>query len=74
MSKLSEHYLQLQQEEWELALSYAEWLRDNIEEPSEEELNKMEQDYLQKQSHFVSNRIIAQQHLNNINYTPKQGA
>jgi len=73
MSRLSEHYLQLQQEEWELDLSYAEWLRDNIEEPSEEELNKMEQDLLNK-SHFVSNRIIAHKHLNNINYTPKQGA
>ena len=73
MSKLSEHYLQLQQEEWELDLSYAEWLRDNIEEPSEEELNKMEQD-LSNKSHFVSNLIITQQHLNNINYTPKQGA
>ena len=73
MSRLSEHYLQLQQEEWELDLSYAEWLRDNVTEPSEEELNEMEQDLLNK-PHFVSNRIITQQHLNNITYGPKQGA
>ena len=73
MSRVSEHYLQLQQEEWELDLSYAEWLRDNVDEPSEDELNEMEQDFLQK-PHFVSNRIITHQCLNNINYSPKQGA
>ena len=73
MSRVSEHYLQLQQEEWELDLSYAEWLRENVDEPSEDELNEMEQDFLQK-PHFVSNRIITHKCLNNINYSPKQGA
>ena len=74
MSKVKEHMMQQQQEEFELELSYQEWLMQNTVEPEEDELYEMEQDYLQKQSHFVSNQIIAQQHLNNINYTPKQGA
>ncbi len=73
MSRLSEHYLQLQQEEWELDLSYAEWLRDNIAEPTEEELNKMEQDFLQK-PYYKSNHIISQTYSNNITYDPKIGA
>ncbi len=73
MSKIKEHLMLQQEQEFELDLSYAEWLRDNIEEPTEKELNKMEQDLLNK-PHFVSNRIITQQHLNNINYTPQQGA
>ena len=69
MSKLSEHYMQVQEQEFELELSYKEWLRDNIAEPTSVELDEMEQDFITK-PHFVSNRIIAQQHLNNINYNP----
>jgi len=73
MSKIKEHLMLQQEREFELDLSYAEWLRDNVTEPTEEELNKMEQD-LSNKPHFVRNQIITQQHLNNINYTPKQGA
>lgn len=73
MSKIKEHLMLLQEQEFELELSYQEWLRDNFSEPSEKELDEMEQDFKLK-PHFVSNRIITQQHLNNINYTPKQGA
>ena len=70
MSKLSEHYLQIQEQEFEMELSYQEWLRDNIAEPSENELNELEQDYLQKQSHFGKDRIITHKALNNTNYQP----
>ena len=74
MSKLSEHYLQKQQEECELELSYQEWLMDNIQEPTGNELDEMEQDYLEKQPHFASNRIITHKPLNNTNYNPRYGA
>ena len=71
MSKVKEHYMQEQQEEFELELSYQEWLRDNITEPSECELDEMEQDYLLKQSHFDKDRIITHRALNNTDYSPR---
>ena len=72
MSKLSEHYLQEQEQEFELELSYQEWLRDNIQAPTSEDLCVMEQEFLNKNSHFVKNRIITQKSLNNSNYLPKE--
>ena len=69
MSKLSEHHMQQKQEEFELEWSYQEWLLENVQEPSEKELDEMEQDF-NKKSHFVSNRIITYQSLNNTNYNP----
>lgn len=69
MGKLSEHYMQVQEQEFELELSYQEWLMENIQEPSENELDEMEQDF-NKKSHFGKNRIITQQSLNNPNYNP----
>ena len=71
MSRLSEHYMQLQEHEFELELSYQEWLMENIQEPSESELDEMEHDFLQK-PHFVSNRIITHKALNNTNYNPME--
>ncbi len=69
MSKVKEHYMQQLQDEFELDLSYQEWLMENIQEPSEIELNEMEHDF-QKKPHFVSNRIITHKSLNNTNYNP----
>jgi len=69
MSKVKEHYMQQLQDEFELDLSYQEWLMENIQEPSEIELNEMEHDFLTK-PHFVSNRIITHKSLNNSNYNP----
>ena len=67
MSKMKENLMKQQEEEFELELSYQEWLRDNFSEPSEYELNKMEQDFLQK-PHYLSSRIITHKALNNTNY------
>ena len=71
MSKLSEHYMQEQAKEFELELSYQEWLLDNITEPNESELDEMEQDLLNK-SCFLSNQIITHQAVNNTNYNPME--
>ena len=65
------HYQQLE-DDFELDLSYQEWLMDNYSEPSEAELDEMEEDF--NKSSAVKNRIIAQKPLNNYNYEPKQGA
>ena len=65
------HYQQLEND-FELDLSYQEWLMDNYSEPSEAELDEMEEDY--QKSSSGSNQIIAQKPLNNYNYEPKQGA
>lgn len=69
MSKVKEQMVQEQQDEFELELSYQEWLRDNIDEPSEDELNEMEHDLINK-PYFVSNRIITHKSLNNPKYNP----
>ncbi len=69
MSKVKEQMIQEQLQKFELDLNYQEWLRDNINEPSEDELNKMEQDFLRK-THFTSNRIVTHKPLNNSNYYP----
>ena len=70
MSRLSEKYLQELEDDFIFELGYQEWLRENMSEPTEYELDEMEQDYLQKQSHFTSNRIITHKSLNNPNYQP----
>lgn len=71
MSKVKQMHMQQLEDEFELELSYQEWLRDNISEPSEKELNEMEQDF-QRKPHFVSNRIITHKALNNTNYNPME--
>ena len=69
MSKLSEHYLQLEQEEFELDLSYAEWLEDNIGEPSEKEMTEMARDVLYP---YTSNNLhLYVSSVNNIEYLPR---
>ena len=70
--KVKDLMIQEQQDKFELDLSYQEWLRDNLMEPSENELNEMEEDF--NKSSAVSNRIITHKHLNNINYDPTIGA
>ncbi len=67
--KVKDQIIQEQQDEFELNLSYQEWLRDNLMEPSEGELDEMKQDF-QEKSHFVSNRIVTHKPLNNTNYYP----
>ena len=75
MSKVKEMHIQQLENDFELDLNYQEWLRDNFSEPSELEINEMEQDLINK-PHFVENRIISQTPLNNKNYNPntKTGA
>ena len=65
------HYQQLEND-FELDLSYQEWLMENYSEPSEAELDEMEEEF--RNSSTEQNRIIAQKPLNNYNYKPKQGA
>ena len=68
MGKVSEYYLQQQEQKFALDLSYAEWLRDNQSEPSEEELHEMEEDFYK--SSAVKNRIVTHKSLNNKHYQP----
>ena len=70
--KYKEFYYKQLEDDFELDLSYQEWLMDNFSEPSEAELDEMEEDF--NKSSAVKNRIIAQKPLNNYNYEPKQGA
>ena len=70
MSKVKEQMMHEQEREFELELSYQEWLRDNIAEPTSDELDEMEHDFTKK-PHFVRNRIITQRPLNNTNYYPR---
>lgn len=70
--KVKELFIRQLEDEFELELSYQEWLRDNFSEPDENELNEMNKD-LNKPS-FVSNQIIAHKPLNKTNYNPKYGA
>ena len=67
MSRVKENYLRQQEDEFALDLSYAEWLRENFSEPSEVELDTMEQDF-GKKPYFAENRIITHKPLNNPQY------
>jgi hypothetical protein len=73
MSKVKEQMLREQEQEFELELSYAEWLRDNEEPYLEAELIEMEEDFINKSS-TSENRIITHKPLNNTNYDPRIGA
>ena len=73
MSKIKEQMMLEQEQEFELELSYQEWLRDNFSEPSESDVNEMEQDFITK-PHFVENQILSESSLNNPNYDPLRGA
>ena len=70
--KFKEFYYRTMEDEFEYLLSYEEYLRDNYSEPSEVELDEMEEEF--RNSSALKNRIIAQKPLNNYNYEPKQGA
>ena len=70
--KYKEFYYKQLEDDFELDLSYQEWLMDNYSEPSEAELDEMEKSF--KKPTSAENRIIAQKPLNNYNYEPKQGA
>ena len=70
--KYKEFYYKQLEDDFELDLSYQEWLMDNFSEPSEAELDEMEKSF--KKPTSAENRIIAHKPLNNYNYEPKQGA
>ena len=70
--KVKEFYMKQIQDDFELDLSYQEWLMENYSEPSENELDEMEEEF--RNSSTEQNRIIAHKPLNNYNYKPKQGA
>ena len=72
MGRVKNQLVLEQEQEFELELSYQEWLKDNTDEPSEQELNEMEED-LEKSS-TSENRIITHKSLNNTNYDPRIGA
>jgi len=72
MGKVKEKFTQENIKEFELNLSYQEWLRDNFHEPSEDEINMMEQDY--NKSNPINNQIIVTKPLNNKTYNPLKGA
>lgn len=73
MSKVKQMHMKQLEDEFELELSYKEWLRDNFSEPDDTELDEMEQDFKLK-PHFGKNRIIATRSLNNPNYNPIHSA
>ena len=70
MSRVKENYLQQQEQEAAIDLSYEEWLRDNFKQPSEVELDMMEEDL--KKSSCLCNRIVPHKPLNNPTYNPIQ--
>ena len=72
MSKVKEAYVKQLEDDFELELSYQEWLRDNFSEPDVSEVNEMEQDFLKP--YYVKNRIITTRPLNNPNYDPTYSA
>ena len=61
------HYQQLE-DDFELDLNYQEWLMENYSEPSEDELNEMEEEF--RNSSTVKNQIIAETLANNQDYDP----
>jgi len=69
MSKIKEQMILEQEQEFELELSYQEYLRDNTDEPTENELDEMEV-ALNKKHYSAENRIITQTPLNNIDFNP----
>ena len=70
--KVKDKYLQEKETEFELDLSYEEYLRENYSEPTGKELDEMEED--SKKSSTGKNHIIVLQSLNNLDYNPKYGA
>ena len=72
MGKVKEKFTQENIKEFELDLSYQEWLRDNFNQPSEDEINMMEQDC--NKSNPINNQIITTKPLNNETYNPLKGA
>ena len=72
MSKVKDLYMRQQEEEFELDLSYQEWLRDNLLEPSDDELNEMEEDFIKSSNRC--NHILSDIALNNTDYNPAEGA
>ena len=68
MSKVKEAYVKQLEDDFELELSYQEWLRDNFSEPDESEINEMEHDF--KKPYYLKNHIIPTRSLNNPNYDP----
>ena len=60
--RVKEQMIKFQEEEFELNLSYAEWLKDNVQEPS-----KMAKEY----SYSLSSFYLFVFSMNNVGYRPK---
>lgn len=56
----------------EFEISYTKWLNEAFSEPTESEINEMEEDFFKPSA--VSNRIISLKPVNNQYYQPLQGA
>ena len=65
------HYKQLEND-FELDLSYQEWLMEHFTEPSEAEIDEMEKSF--KKPSTVDNRIITHKPSNNQDYDPTHSA
>jgi hypothetical protein len=74
MSKVKDMFMKQLESEIEFELSYQEWLRDSFIEPSNDELDDMEQDYIAQTCFQETSNIIIHIPLNNSNYRPLQGA
>lgn len=66
MGRVKEDLMKQQEEEFELELSYQEWLSNNTQEPTEAEVYDMERDY--------NNRVMNLLSFNNSDYNPLKGA
>lgn len=66
--KVKDKYLDVKQQEFELDLCYQEWLRDNCIEPSEDELQQMEEEFVK--SSILREHTVTLKPLNNITYSP----
>lgn len=62
--KVKDKYLDVKQQEFELDLSYQEWLRDNCIEPSQQ----MEEEFVK--SSILREHTVTLKPLNNITYSP----
>ena len=71
MSKVKEAYVKQLENDFELDLSYQEWLRDNFSQPSELEVDEMNEEI---NPSLASNRIISDKPINNQDYDPTYSA
>lgn len=69
MGRIKEQMLLEQEQEYELDLSYAEWLRDNTQESTELDINRMAKEYMEPYN--LENFYLYVFSVNNVEYMPK---